>query len=217
MGTNWKEQAETAKFRSNIYGLLATAFREEPGTALIRELRDPQLSGVFSDLGVDLGEDFFTIPENQLIDILGLEFTRLFIGPSSHISAHESIFAEMDNGVSALWGETTVAVKNFIETTGLDYKPEFNGVPDHISVELEFMQKLAAWETDKWQQHDRENAEFCMKVQHMFLQRHLLTWLPQFCDVVMEQADIRFYAGMAELTKNYLEFEQQNIETEAAA
>jgi TorA maturation chaperone TorD len=217
MGTNWKEQAETARFRSNVYGLLATVFREEPGAALIRELRGPQLSGVFSDLGVDLGEDFFTIPENQLIDILGLEFTRLFIGPDSHISAHESIFAEMDNGVGALWGETTVAVKNFIETTGLDYKPEFNGVPDHVSVELEFMQKLTEWEADKWHQNDRENAEFCLKVQRMFLEQHPLSWLPQFCDVVIEQADIRFYAAMAELTQNYLEFEQQSIRTDAAA
>ena len=217
MGTNWKEQAETARFRSNIYGLLAAVFREEPGTALIRELRDPQLSGVFSELGVDLGEEFCTTPENQLIDILGLEFTRLFIGPDSHISAHESIFAEMDNGVGALWGETTVAVKNFIETTGLDYKPEFNGVPDHVSVELEFMQKLAEWEADKWHQNDRENAEFCLKVQRMFLEQHPLSWLPQFCDVVIEQADIRFYAAMAELTQNYLEFEQQGIRTDAAA
>jgi len=217
MGTEWEKSAEIAKSRSQIYGLLAAVFRQEPGVALIRELRGPQLPGVFSDLGVDLGEEFYIMPETELMEALGLEFTRLFIGPDSHISAHESIFAEMDNGVGALWGETTVAVKNFIETTGLDYKPEFNGMPDHVSVELEFMQKLAAWEVDKWQQHDRENAEFCMKVQHMFLERHLLTWLPQFCDVVMEQADIRFYAGMAELTKNYLEFEQQNTETEAAA
>jgi TorA maturation chaperone TorD len=217
MGTNWKEQAENARFKSDIYGLLATVFREEPSAALIRELRDPQLSGVFSELGVDLGKVFFTTPEKQLIEILALEFTRLFIGPDSHISAHESIFAEMDNGTSALWGETTVAVKSFIETTGLDYNPEFTGVPDHVSVELEFMQKLTAWEVDKWQQHDRKNAQFCMKVQRMFLEQHLLAWLPQFCDVIMEQADIGFYSGMAELTKNYLEFEQQNIETEAAA
>jgi TorA maturation chaperone TorD len=189
MGTNWKEQAENARFKSDIYGLLATVFREEPSAALIRELRDPQLSGVFSELGVDLGKVFFTTPEKQLIEILGLEFTRLFIGPDSHISAHE----------------------------GLDYNPEFTGVPDHVSVELEFMQKLTAWEVDKWQQHDRKNAQFCMKVQRMFLEQHLLAWLPQFCDVIMEQADIGFYSGMAELTKNYLEFEQQNIETEAAA
>jgi TorA maturation chaperone TorD len=217
MGTDWKELTETAKSRSSIYGLLATVFRQEPDLALIRELRDSPLWGVFSDLGVDLGEVFFTTPENQLVEILALEFTRLFIGPDNHISAHESIFAEMDQGIGSLWGARTVAVKNFIETTGLDYNPEFNGVPDHVSVELEFMQKMTEWEAHKWQQEDRENAEFCLKVQRMFLQQHLLSWLPQFCDVVIKQADIRFYAGVAELTRNFLEFEQQSVAIEAAA
>jgi len=218
MGTDWKELAESAKFRSDIYGLLATVFRQEPDIALIRELRGPPLWGVFSDLGVDLGEVFFTTPsETQLVDILGLEFTRLFIGPSNHISAHESIFAEMDHGIGGLWGRTTVAVKNFIETTGLDYDPEFKGVPDHVSVEFEFMQRLTDWEARKWQQQDRENAEYCLQVQRMFLDQHLLAWLPQFCDVVIKQADIRFYAGLAELTKKYLEFERHNVTTEAAA
>ena len=217
MGTDCKELAESANYRSNIYSLLATVFRQEPGVALIRELRDPPLRGVFSDLGVDLGKLFFTAPESQLVEILAQEFTRLFIGPSSHISAHESIFADMDNGVSALWGESTVAVKSFIEATGLDYNPEFNGVPDHVSVELEFMQRMTEWEADKWRQQDRENAEYCLEVQRMFLDQHLSTWLPQFCDVVIKQADIRFYAGVAELTQNFLEFEQDSFKTEAAA
>ena len=217
MGTDCKELAESANYRSNVYGLLAAVFRQEPGVALIRKLRAPPLWGVFSDLGVDLGELFFTTPESQLVEILAQEFTRLFIGPSSHISAHESIFADMDNGVSALWGESTVAVKSFIETTGLDYNPEFNGVPDHVSVELEFMQRMTEWEADKWRQQDRENAEYCLEVQRMFLDQHLSIWLPQFCDVVIKQADIRFYAGVAELNKNFLEFEQDSFKTEAAA
>ncbi len=217
MGTDWNELAESARFRSDIYGLLATVFRQEPNLDLIRELRGPPLWGVFSDLGVDLGEVFFTTPETQLVDILGLEFTRLFIGPDNHISAHESIFAEMDQGIGGLWGARTVAVKNFIETTGLDYNPEFNGVPDHVSVELEFMQKMSEWEARKWRQEDRENAEFCLKVQRMFLEQHLLSWLPQFCDVVVKQAELRFYAGVAELTRNFLEFEQQSVTVEAAA
>ena len=217
MGTDCKELAESANYRSNVYGLLAAVFRQEPGVALIRKLRAPPLWGVFSDLGVDLGELFFTTPESQLVEILAQEFTRLFIGPSSHISAHESIFSDMDNGVSALWGESTVAVKSFIEATGLDYNPEFNGVPDHVSVELEFMQRMTEWEADKWRQQDRENAEYCLEVQRMFLDQHLSTWLPQFCDVVIKQADIRFYAGVAELTKDFLEFEQDSFKTEAAA
>ena len=217
MGTDCKELAKSANYRSNVYGLLAAVFRQEPGVALIRKLRAPPLWGVFSDLGVDLGVLFFSTPESQLVEILAQEFTRLFIGPSSHISAHESIFADMDNGVSALWGESTVAVKSFIEATGLDYNPEFNGVPDHVSVELEFMQRMTEWEADKWRQQDRENAEYCLEVQRMFLDQHLSIWLPQFCDVVIKQADIRFYAGVAELTKNFLEFEQDSFKTEAAA
>jgi TorA maturation chaperone TorD len=217
MGTDWKELAENAKFRNNIYALLTTVFREEPSVALIKELRDPQLSGVFSDLGADLGEEFYNAPETELMETLGLEFTRLFIGPDSHISAHESVFAEMDHGMGGLWGRTTVAVKKFIETTGLDYKPEFTGVPDHISVELEFMQKLTEWEAQKWHQKDRAGAEYCLTVERMFLQQHLLSWVPQFCDTVIAQAEIPFYQAMSELTKNYLEFEQQSIAADVAA
>jgi TorA maturation chaperone TorD len=217
MGIDGIKAAESARFRSNIYGLLATVFRQEPSEALITELRDPRLSGVISDLGVDLGEVFYSTPENELRETLGLEFTRLFIGPDSHISAHESVFAEMDSGIGGLWGARTVEVKNFIETTGLDYRPEFTGVPDHISVELEFMQRLTEWEADKWSQDDRENAEYCQSIQRMFLEQHLLPWAPQFFDVVVAQAEIPFYRAMSELAKNYLEVEQQSITTDVAA
>jgi len=217
MVTDWKKSADSAKLRSNIYRLLATIFREEPTEALIKELRDPRLAGVFLEIEVDLGEVFYNLPESEVIEILGLEFARLFIGPGSHISAHESIFSEVDSGMSALWGVKTVEVKNFIETAGLEYKPEFTGVPDHISVELEFMQKLVEWEAGKWNQKDRESAEYCLSTQRMFLEQHLLCWLPQLCDQIMAQAKIPFYRAMAELTRNYMEFEQQSIVTETAA
>jgi len=207
MKPDWKKSADSAQLRSNIYGLLAAVFRQEPSEALIKELRDPRLSGVFSDMGVELGETFSNLPESAAAEALALEFTRLFIGPGHHISAHESIFAEMDGDTSSLWGKKTVEVKNFIETAGLDYEPEFTGIPDHISVELEFMQKLTASEAEKWNQQDRKNAEYCATVQRMFLDQHLLCWLPQFCDAVMEQAELPFYRSMAELTRNYMEFE----------
>lgn len=208
VGTDWKKAADSAQLRSNIYGLLSTVFREEPTEALIKELRGPRLSGVFSDMGVELGDAFSSPSESAVAAALRLEFTRLFIGPGPHISAHESVFAEMDGGSSSLWGRKTVEVKNFIETAGLGYQPEFTGIPDHISVELEFMQKLTAWEAEKWAQQDRKSAEYSSTVQKMFLEQHLLCWLPQFCDAVIEQAELPFYRSMAELTRNYLEFER---------
>jgi len=217
MGSNWKIQAETANSRSYIYGLLATVFRSEPTQAFIIDLRGPRLSGVFSDLEVELGEEFFNIPEFELKEILEVEFSRLFIGPEKHISAHESVFTEMDGCSTGLWGAKTVEVKNFIETTGLDYDPKFNGIPDHISVELEFMQKLAEWEADKWNQKDRENAQYAQKIQGMFLHNHLLRWAPQLCDEVMAMAEVPFYQAMAELCSNYIEFDQQSFATDTAA
>ncbi len=36
-------------------------------------------------------------------------------------------------------GESTVEVKKFIESAGFDYTSEYKGLPDHISVEWEFM------------------------------------------------------------------------------
>ena len=217
MGTDWKELADSAKSRSEIYGLLAVVFREEPTEAFIKELRGPRLSGAFSELQVDLGETFYNDPESRVEEALALEFTRLFIGPGHHISAHESVFTKADSGAGGLWGAKTVEVKKFIETTGLDYEIGFTGIPDHISVELEFMQKLTAWEADKWMQEDRSSAEYCLSVQRMFLEQHLLRWLPQFCDEVMDQAELPFYQAIADLAKTYIEFERESIATDAAA
>ena len=185
MGTDWNEQAESAKFRSDIYGLLATVFRQEPSEDLIRELRDPRFSGVFSDMGVELGEAFSSMSESTVAEALGPEFARLFIGPGQHISAHESVFVEMDGSTSSLWGRKTVEVKNFIETAGLDYEPEITGIPAHISVELEFMQMLTAWEDEKWVQQDQKSAEDGSAAPRMFLQQHLLRQLPQLCDALI--------------------------------
>ena len=148
---------------------------------------------------------------------MAFEFTRLFIGPGPHISAHESIFVEADHGVAGLWGEQTVAVKKFIETTGLNYDSKFTGIPDHVSVELEFMRNLTTWEADMWGEEDNKNAEYCLSVQRMFLEEHLLRWLPRFCDAVMAKAEMPFYRAMAELTKQYVEVERQSVVTESAA
>ncbi len=217
MGTNWKELADSAKSRSDFYGLLTTIFREEPTEALIRELRGPRMLGALSKIGIDLGEAFYSEPESALAEALAVEFAHLFVGPGLHISAHESIFTEVDGNSGDLWGAKTVEVKKFIETTGLDYETKFTGLPDHVSVEFEFMQKLTQWEADQWTQADRQSAEYGLSVQRMFLEEHLLCWIPQLCDAITRRAEIPFYRVMADLTRNYMEFERQNIATDNAA
>ncbi|MES9991619.1 MAG: molecular chaperone TorD family protein [Candidatus Thiodiazotropha sp.] len=217
MGTDWNIVAVNAKSRSDIYAMLALVFRQEPSEALIEELRGPRLSGAFSEIGLELGDSFYNESVSTIADQLALEFSRLFIGPGPHISAHESIFTEVDGDTGGLWGAKTVAVKKFIETTGLDYASGFTGLPDHISVELEFMQKLTLWEADKWRQRDRMGAEYCLSIQRMFLQQHIQGWVPKFCNAVIAEAEFPFYRELAELTKFFLGLEEQSLATETAA
>jgi TorA maturation chaperone TorD len=214
MGTARKDMADTAMARSHVYGLLATIFRAEPTEALLKELKGPRFSRVFSDLGLDLGDEFHDKPEAEVADELAVEYTRLFLGPGPHISPHESVHSEVDRGGwSNLWGEETVRVKKFIETTGLEYAPDYTGIPDHISVELEFVQKLALWEAAAWSKGgDTEGALYCLKVEKMFLDEHLSKWVPPFCDKVIAQAELPFYREMAGVTKDFLDFDRQRID-----
>lgn len=217
MRTDWKELADDAKVRSDMYGLLANVFREEPTEALIKELRDPGISGVFSDMEAKLGETFYSDPVPEVTERLMLEFTRLFIGPSGHISPHESVFVESDGGVGGLWGAKTVEVKKFIESTGLDYETRYKGIPDHISVELEFMQKMTEWESDNWMLEEAVSAEQSRSVQNLFLEDHLLCWVFELGDRISAQAESEFYRVMAELLKQFMNFERQDMQIDVAA
>lgn len=212
MATAGMQMSETALARSQVYGLLATLFRGEPTEALLRELKGPRFAGVFSDLGSDLGGELREKSEVELREELAVEFTRLFLGPGPHISAHESVFVEADGGIGGLWGEKTVEVKRFIEAAGLTYGSDYTGIPDHISVELEFLQRLVACEAENWGESDTGNALFCLGVEKRFIDEHLGRWVPAFCDKVAARAAMLFYREMAGVTKRFLEYEQRTID-----
>ncbi len=212
MGPDRKEIADNAAARSKVYALLAAVFRAEPTEVFLRELKGPRFSGAFSDLGVDLGSDFYANSDARNLEALSFEYTRLFLGPGRHISAHESIFAEVDGDSGGHWGAKTVEVKKFVEATGMQYESDFKGLPDHISVELEFMQKLAEWEVGKWSEGDSENAGYCLNVQKKFIEEHLLNWAPKFCSEVIDKADEPFYREMAKVTWDFLEFDHNSID-----
>jgi TorA maturation chaperone TorD len=202
-----------ASSRSNVYGLLATVYRAEVKADILRQVKDPQLLGVLSDLGLQLTSEFFRRPEEELLDELAVEFTRLFLGPGQHISPHESVHRQRGAGQSGLlWGESTAEVKKFIESTGLSYHPAYKGLPDHISVELEFMQQLTLREEQAWRDEDENAGLHCLKTEKKFIEEHLVPWVPAFCDKVIKEAELSFYREMAALTKSFMEFEKEEVE-----
>jgi len=215
--TEKAQKMAVAGHRSNVYGLLATVFRQEITSDLLRQVKDPQFLGVLSDLGVAFSNDFLQRPEKELLEDLAVEFAMLFLGPGKHLSPHESVHhVREDGGGGQLWGESTAEVKKFIESAGLSYDPEYKGLPDHISVELEFMQQLTLREKQAWKEEDKDAALKCLQTEKKFIEEHLVRWVPAFCDKVVSAAELPFYREMAALTKNFIEFENREIDSYGA-
>jgi TorA maturation chaperone TorD len=202
--------AQKAITRSNLYGLLATIYRVEPTADLLRQIKHPRFLEALVDVGVTLEKDFLDAPEEQLLSDLAVEYTRLFIGPGKHISPHESVHTEGHD--ESLWGRSTVEVKGFIESVGIEFRPDYHGMPDHISVELELMQKLTEAEAKAWQRGDYAEATMWLQLEQEFTDKHLARWVPAFCKQVVGQAELSFYSEMAMVTKEVLEMEKKQIE-----
>jgi len=203
---------ELAGHRSSIYGFLAAIYRQELTSELLKQMKTRRFQEVLSNLGVKLNNGFFQNAKKELLENLAIEYTRLFVGPGKHISPHESVHHKKEGVQSGqLWGELTAQVKGIIESSGLEYESEYTGMPDHISVELEFMQHVVQREAQAWEAADDETALLCLKNEKNFVDEHLLDWIPVFCEKVIETADVPFYREMARLTRNFIEFEKQEL------
>jgi TorA maturation chaperone TorD len=204
--------ADAAQERSNIYGLLSIIYRQEPTSALLQQMKSPVFREGLASAGLNLEEELLNQPEEKLLEDLAVEYTRLFLGPGQHISPHESVHHEIDGGDwGRLWGKSTVEVKKFIETAGLEYTSAYTGLPDHICVELEFMQEVIKRELQAWKEKDREGAIYCLKIEKKFIEEHMARWVPGFCDKIIEYAELSFYREMAKLTKSFMENEHREI------
>ena len=125
------ELARTAMERARLYGLLATIFRREPDADLLARLRSPEFQDLLGEAGIDLGDEFFSDPLDDIRDRLMVEYTHLFLGPGKHISPHESV--QRKRGSGTLWGEETSIVKQFMSAAGFDLDEAASDIPERAA------------------------------------------------------------------------------------
>jgi len=195
--------------RSHLYSLLATIFRNEPSCELLSYLQSPEMASVLSEASVSLGEGFETAEVSNLAEQLVVDFTVLFLGPGHHISPHESV--QLKRGSGILWGPETSAVRRAYRTAGFDVDEASHLIPDHISVELDFLSHLTKIESDAWaEQNDNQIAEV-LRLQHDFLSGHLGKWVGAFCAKVRESGESDFYCSFANLLRDFLSGEKADM------
>ena len=152
---------------------------------------------------------------HEAIDELAIDHARLFVGPFALLAPpFGSVYLE---GERRLMGDSTLAVGECYREAGLEVASGFNGTPDHIAAELEFMHFLVIKELEALATGDLIRAQHFRQKQRSFLERHLAAWVPNFSRSVEEQAQTGFYRDLAIATRMFIESDFDRCRGEATA
>jgi TorA maturation chaperone TorD len=194
-------EAEAARARAGLYRLLARMVAQEPDEAFIGELNAPD----FLEATTALGLSPPPLPSQQdaqgTYEEWAAEYARLFILPGAPLQPTESV----QRGEGRLWGEATVRVQKAYHEAGFALSPESHQIPDHLSVELEFMAHLATQEAELWEADSRQDAQTLQDRQRAFLRDHLGAWAVSFARKLREETSQHYYQYLAELLETVLE------------
>ncbi|MBL6991418.1 MAG: molecular chaperone TorD family protein [Bacteriovoracaceae bacterium] len=185
----------------NLFKLLSACFCL-PNKAIFEEEKvfDSMIllcNEVCSDATVDvqkMSEDFAKSSEEEL----KVEYARLFVGPHSLIAPpFGSVYLESKG---LLMGNSTIAVSEIYEECGIDLAADVKQLPDHITLELEFVYFLIFQ-----QMKEPHNAKSWIASQESFVKTYLASWTPQFVENIRKGSNSIFYqhlGGLLEKTVN---------------
>ncbi|HYF93273.1 MAG TPA: molecular chaperone TorD family protein [Symbiobacteriaceae bacterium] len=198
-----EEMMLEAQARSHVYGLLARITRAEIDAEFLVEMRKPEvLEGLYAS-GVSL-KCFRRADDEAFLEELATAYTYLFL---LTINPHESI----QRGEGRLWGNHTVAARDFLAEIGLEPIHEKSLLPDHVSVELEVMQHLTAEEAAREAAGDETGAARYRSLQHRFFREHAGAWIPDFFTSAWERSNHEFYGQLCDLGFRFLTAEGQDL------
>jgi TorA maturation chaperone TorD len=184
---------ETALARATLYNFLAAAFGDPPTSELVAAATDI-LPG---------------IPPAPLND-LHRAYTSLLVGPGLGYTppyASVYLYPQGNGSKPQLWGQEAVAVEAIYQEAGLEIAPGQSRVPDHLALELQFMQHLCAREADAQARGDVVEASTWRSRQRAFLHDHLWLWLPQFIARLSRTETHPFYRALADFTLSFVQSE----------
>jgi putative dimethyl sulfoxide reductase chaperone len=182
--------------RAAAYGLLAAAFRY-PEEATFDEVASGKwlraLRGAWSALphmGAPPEADGATAPSLEAAQV---EYTRLFdVGP------HGPPCPLTEGHYTRDRLHVMEELIRFFDYFGLRFQVTAGLMPDHLSVEMEFMQALAG-------ENGNADVASLLRAQCDFLDRHVCRWLPELYQSVTTHAELPLYPAIVGITSRFAE------------
>ena len=171
---------------AGVYALLGRLWLEELDAELLTALAEDDLKEAFENLGGTIPDDI----NEATVETLAVDYCQLLIGPGEHVSPVQSVWLNQK-----LQDEPSSSMVNYF-TCLPGFEPSVN-IPDHIGVQLQFMGELFQRAADE------QDQELVNEIAEDFFEKHL-SWPAPFFAAVSEKAQTEFYAGLANLTANFL-------------
>lgn len=190
--TNGTIQQSEESIRAALFRLLSWAFMSprDMQRETVEEFKQaiPELPASIRESATRLVECWLEAMDAE--EAFALAYSQLFLGPFEILSPpYASIYLEPDQ---KLMGEISASVAREYADAGLGPGSGPNEVPDHVALEWEYMYFL----THKFLTSG--NEEWLTR-RDRFMAEHMLAWLPQFSERVIEAEVHDFYTMLADI------------------
>ncbi len=118
----------------------------------------------------------------------------------------ESVYIKRED-VAWLMGE----LDGIYAEEGFSVSPSDNQMPDHASVQLEFLSALCGREADAWERESSEEAHRYLRRQISFLEGHVSRWFPEFAGRLNRRFENNFYALAANSARLFMAYDMDLI------
>lgn len=221
MDDQLKEFERDLRDRALTYSFLARVLSdEEVGVEFLRQLSSEvpatgtELDAFAASLGsADLEETRRELAADHSSCLLGMSANPVSPFESVHTSDKQLMMQDSRDQVVHAYAQS-----------GFAKAGEYHVPEDHISLELDFMAGLGMRAADavasvlSGSLDDADaagkigQAECDLNAQLDFLEKHLLVWVPGFCDGLESKASTPFYRGAAQMLRAFLEQERSYLE-----
>ncbi len=193
------------KTRGDCYRLLSACFYQPQKEAFIQEEFFKNLGGLLKQTSADaathasvMEKAFLKCSEDDLL----VAYAKLFVGPNELLAPpYGSVYLD---GEKMLMGDSTMEVIKMYEKQGLSMDSEFRNLPDHVTVEMEFMYYLIFKETEALDKSEWDIALDYLKTQELFLDNFLKRWFKPFCDKIKQGTDNEFYTSLVDCVSVFI-------------
>lgn len=197
--------------RADSYRLLAACFCQPDRDLFLEEGVLPGLAETLRKLCPTAADEASRMkaafPSGQ--EELLVEYARLFVGPHELTAPpYGSVYLD---GQREVMGSTTREVIRIYQDEGLTLDEGLTELPDHITVELEFLYYLITGEIKALRSGDAKEVFRLFERQRTFLDNYLLKWVPWFCSGIEAETALEYFRALAVCLSTFLTEFEANI------